>query len=385
MPARSPAPSPEGSLRLVHVDTETGFSGGQAQVLGLVEGLRARGHSCVVVGPERGALAARGRELGWQWRDLRAASDMDVLAIARLARLLRFEACDLVHLHTGRGAWLGGLAAWRAKVPCVVTRRQDKRLAGSPKRRLLYRRLATASIGISPGVSAQLLEAGAPPGRVATIWSAVDPARLVPTESAAAVRLRLGVAPGEVLVVSTARLVQRKGLDVLLEALTRLRTPRAVTVALAGDGPERRALTDQARAVSNSPARRAVVLGSVADVGSLLAAADLFVLPSRAEGLGVAALEAMTLGRPVVATDVGGLGQAVADAGSLVPPDDAAALAAAIDRLVEDPVLAASLGERAARRAAGVFGFDAQVERYLALYRRVVAGDPEPAAALGPA
>ena len=89
--------------------------------------------------------------------------------------------------------------------------------------------------------------------------------------------------------------------------------------------------------------------------------------------------------RAVVATDVGGLGQAVADAGVLVPPDDATALADAIDRLADDSVAAARLGERAARRASEVFGFDVQVERYLALYHRVVAGDPEPGAALGPA
>jgi glycosyltransferase involved in cell wall biosynthesis len=388
MPSRSPAPSSAGParpLRLVHVDTETGFSGGQAQVVGLVEGLRSRGHACVVVGPADGALAGRGRELGWDWRDFRAASDMDVLAILRLSRLLRAEACDLVHLHTGRSAWLGALAARWAKVPCVVTRRQDKRLAGSPKRRLLYRRLATASVGISPGVTEQLLAAGAPTGRVSTIWSAVDPARLQPMEAAGAVRARLGLGPNDLLVVSTARLVRRKGLDVLFEALTRLRTQRSVTVALAGDGPERAALEERAQAVSSPPARRALMLGSVADVGSLLAAADLFVLPSRAEGLGVAALEAMALGRAVVATDVGGLGQAVADAGVLVPPDDATALADAIDRLADDSVAAARLGERAARRASEVFGFDVQVERYLALYHRVVAGDPEPGAALGPA
>ncbi|WP_419185893.1 glycosyltransferase family 4 protein [Rohdeia mirabilis] len=367
------------------MDTETGFSGGEAQVVGLVEGLRARGHACVVAGPADGALAARGRELGWDWRDFRAASDMDVLAVLRLVRLLRSVGCDLAHLHTGRGAWIGGLAARLAKVPCVVTRRQDKRLAGSPKRRLLYRHLATASVGISPGVTEQLLAAGAPAGRVATIWSAVDPARLQPREAAGAVRERLGVGAGDLLVVSTARLVRRKGLDVLLEALTRLRTSRSVTVALAGDGPERAALEERARAASSPPARRALVLGSVADVGSLLAAADLFVLPSRAEGLGVAALEAMALGRAVVATDVGGLGQAVHDAGRLVPPDDPAALAAAIDRLADDPREAALLGERAALRASRVFGFDVQVERYIALYRRIVAGDPEPGAALGPA
>jgi glycosyltransferase involved in cell wall biosynthesis len=154
-----------------------------------------------------------------------------------------------------------------------------------------------------------------------------------------------------------------------------------VVALVAGDGPERERLAALARALPGP--HRAVLLGHVANVADVLCAADAFVLPSRAEGLGVAALEAMALGLPVVATRVGGLEQAVAQSGLLVPPDDAAALATAVASLAADGDLVRRLGSAARARIEAHFLFDVQVARYAALYERVLAGDDAPAAALG--
>ena len=170
-----------------------------------------------------------------------------------------------------------------------------------------------------------------------------------------------------------AALVRRKGIDVLLDALARLSCPPALLVA--GEGEERPALEARASALGLAGVR---FLGQRADKGDLLAACDVLVLPSRQEGLGVAALEAMAAGRAVVASDVGGLGQAVVEGvtGLLVPPGDAAALAEAVARLARDPALRASLGAAGPARVEQGFRAECMVASYEALYREVLAGGP---------
>jgi glycosyltransferase involved in cell wall biosynthesis len=244
----------------------------------------------------------------------------------------------------------------------------------------VYRRLAAAAIGIAPRVSEQILATGADPRRVGTIASSVDPERLVPSAPRDELRRRHGLAQGEFVVASAAQLVERKGLDVLIDALAHTDRARAVVVVIAGDGEERARLEALARAVA--PPHRALLVGHVANVADVLTAADAFALPSRAEGLGVAALEAMALGCAVVATRVGGLEQAVGTCGLLVPPGDAAALGAAVSRLAADPELVRRLGAAAARRVREVFLFETQVAAYAELYERVIARDPAPAAFL---
>jgi glycosyltransferase involved in cell wall biosynthesis len=116
------------------------------------------------------------------------------------------------------------------------------------------------------------------------------------------------------------------------------------------------------------------LLGLRSDVAAVLASADIFVLPSLSEGLPLALLEAMFSGCPIVASDVGDVGVALAqgNAGLLVEPGNAAALAAALDALLSDPQRAAELGERAARRAAEKYDVSRMVRTYAALYEELL-------------
>jgi glycosyltransferase involved in cell wall biosynthesis len=159
--------------------------------------------------------------------------------------------------------------------------------------------------------------------------------------------------------------------DVLLEACARLARP--VVLLVAGDGPERLAL--ERRAQELGFAQGACFLGARTDKAELLAASDVLALASRAEGLGVAALEAMACARPVVASAVGGLAEAVVAerTGLLVPPGDAGALAAALRRLHDEPVLRARLGREGPRRVGEGFLAEQMVAAYEALYRTVLA------------
>jgi glycosyltransferase involved in cell wall biosynthesis len=171
-------------------------------------------------------------------------------------------------------------------------------------------------------------------------------------------------------VLFVGRLAAQKGVTTLLEAVPLLRSPAAVV--LVGDGPLRPALERQAARVAPSRVR---FQGFVphADVPAWLAAADVLVLPSVYEELGSVLLEAMAAGLPVVASAVGGIPDALGPAGRLVPAGDPAALAAAVDEVLDDPALAAEL-TAAARRRAAAFSWDTLAGQVLEVYRQVVEG-----------
>jgi glycosyltransferase involved in cell wall biosynthesis len=170
-----------------------------------------------------------------------------------------------------------------------------------------------------------------------------------------------------------ANLVPRKGVDVLLEALARLEP--APRLWIAGDGPERGAL--EALAKQLGLAERVHFLGRCDDTGDLLAACDVFVMPSRLEGLGVAALEAMAAGRPVVASRVGGLAGLVVHerTGLLVPSDDVASLADALRRVLDDAALRTALGAEGPRRIAEGWLAEQMVGAYEALYVELLSSE----------
>jgi glycosyltransferase involved in cell wall biosynthesis len=186
-------------------------------------------------------------------------------------------------------------------------------------------------------------------------------------------RAELGLREHDPLIVSVGNLYPVKGHRYLLEAVARL-LPRYpdLHLAIAGQGQLRTSLLALAQALGVEG--RLHLLGLRADVGNLLLASDIFVLPSLSEGLPVAMLEAMLAGRPIVATRVGDVPVALNDgeAGLLVPSADAATLAEAIDRLLANPALARKLGEAARDRARSEYQLDTMTSRYETLYQRLL-------------
>jgi glycosyltransferase involved in cell wall biosynthesis len=173
-------------------------------------------------------------------------------------------------------------------------------------------------------------------------------------------------------VLAAGRLAPQKGLETLIAAaaLWRDRRPAPLTV-IAGTGP----LADQLAGQARDLAADVTFLGWRDDVTALLAAADLFVLPSRWEGQPLVLQEALRAGRPVVASDVGGVRDLTGDtAAVLVPPGDPAALAAAVLRVLDDPGLASGLGAAAAARAATLPTEADAIAAAMAFYEELAAG-----------
>lgn len=176
--------------------------------------------------------------------------------------------------------------------------------------------------------------------------------------------------PADTLVAGTAgRLVPVKNHRALLDALQRLQQ-RGITPMLlvAGDGPLRDGIAQQAAALGLE--RQVRLLGHRPDIETVLAALDVFVLPSASEGLPNTVLEAMASGVPVVATHVGGVDELVehGETGLLTPPGATGALARAIEDLLRDPARRAAMAAAARRRARAEFDLDAMIRTYEALY-----------------
>lgn len=359
---------------IAHVDAEMAFSGGEVQVFLLIDGLRRAGWHNVLFAPPRSAALGRARELGIDCCEVSMRNDLDGSAVLRLSRGFRARHATLAHLHTGRATWLGGWAARMAGIPAITTRRMDREVKPGLRSRIIYDSLVRRAVAISPGVADCLRGGGVPEDRVRLIWDGVDPAALHPTASRTAVRRALETSDTAVVMIAVGALVPRKGLDVLIDAVARF--PRTVPewcVWIAGTGGHRDELEERARRAG--VAGRLRWLGWRDDVRDLLNASDLLVMPSRREGLGVAALEAMAAGRAVVASRTGGLGQAVVHerTGLTVEPGNPGALALALHRLIADRRLRDRLGAGGPRRIREGFLARQMVVAYSRLYEEVVA------------
>jgi glycosyltransferase involved in cell wall biosynthesis len=279
---------------------------------------------------------------------------------------------DVVHCHSRRGAdVLGGLAASFADVPAVVSRRVDNTelqiVAG-----LRYRPFQKV-IAISEAIAEVLRERGIEAPRLEVIRSAVDATAFAAPADCTALREELGV-PDEVFRIAAAgQLIPRKGHRHLLQAVAELqRKQRAFRLVIFGEGY----LNNQLRAQAASLGLGDVVqfAGYRDDLDSFLGCFDLFVHPSSAEGLGVAALKAQAAGVPVVGCDAGGLAEVVEPGvtGLLVPPEDADALCEAIATLMEDDEKRARMAAAGRERMQNAFSIDTMADRHLAVYESLL-------------
>ncbi len=358
-------------MTIAHVTAERGYSGGEHQVALLIEGLRARGHGNLLLCPPGSESEIRARAAGIRCLPIRAGSEWSPRDFQEVTARLRQASPDVVHLHSGRATWLGGLAARRLRLPALTTRRMDRPVSRGWRTRLIYECSVDRVAAISESVRQRLLDGGVPEDRIQVVHSAVAPHRAKTPRDV--LRKSLGVADDTPCLLVAAALVKRKGIDVLLSAVSTLADEGyTLTLWIAGEGSDRPSLERRSSELGLDGQVR--FLGQRDDVGDLLEACDVFVLPSRREGLGIAALEAMAAGRPVVATRVGGLAEAVIheETGLLVPPEDPAALAESLARSIGDLALRERLGAAGPERVTKTYSPHAMVDAYERLYSELI-------------
>jgi glycosyltransferase involved in cell wall biosynthesis len=337
------------AVRLVLGTSEGGVG---RHVHALAAALVSVGADVLVCGPAATEQLFGFSRLGVRFEPVDIRNGVDPVAGRRAVRALRplVAGADILHAHGLRAGYVALRAADRASgVPVLVTW-HNAVLGDGPKRRLLaaverqVARGAVLNLAVSGDLVARIRQLGGTAALAPVGGSRLPP----PTRSVDEVRAELGAA-GRPLVLAIGRLHEQKGFDTLIAAAALLsaRTPQPLLV-IAGDGPLRDELT-HAAAAAGAPVR---LLGRRDDLPDLLAAADVVAMPSRWEGSPLSAHETLFAGRPLVASAVGGLPDLGADrAVDLVSPGDAAALAAAIARLLDDPAAAAALAERGRCRA----------------------------------
>lgn len=341
----------------------------------------AAGHRVTVACPssEHGPLAGWIEEAGAEHRRLdmaRRPAFRDVVDVWSLRRLARGR--DVVHLHSSKAAALGRVAVaslGRRRPAVVVTPHYWSWLVGGRLARVyrwierMLSRRSDAIVAVSEAEAAEgraVLSAAA--DRIVLIRSGVDRVRFSPDGA------RADRGTDSPLMVCVGRLSLQKGQDVAIRALARLRHPTAVLRLVGAES--HRGETERLRSLASrlGVAERVEWRGEAADTALELRAADVVVAPSRWEGMSLVYLEAMACGAATVVTDVAG-SEVVAGAGVIVPPEDPAALADAIDALLDDADRRRRLGE-AARERSRSFDLSSMLRRNLELWSGLAADAP---------
>ncbi|WP_129841425.1 glycosyltransferase [Streptomyces sp. RFCAC02] len=290
--------------RALHVITGLGVGGAERQLRAL---LRRLPLACdVVTLTDPGPVARDLRADGVRVAHLGMRGNRDPAVLPRLVRLIRNGRYDVVHTHLYRACVYGRVAARLAGVRAVVATEHslgERRIEGrplTPGTRSLYlatERLGAATVAVSATVAERLRAWGVPAGRIHVVPNGVEADRFrFDPATRRAVRAALGVPQDTVVVAGVGRLVPGKGFGTLVRAVATL--PGAVRLVLVGDGPERDRLRTLAEGLG--AAGRVLFAGERPDVPALLSAADLFVSPSAEETFGLAVLEALAAGLPVL-------------------------------------------------------------------------------------
>ncbi|MBS0545761.1 MAG: glycosyltransferase [Proteobacteria bacterium] len=360
-------------MKVLHVESGRHLYGGAKQVLYIMDGLARRGVTNLLACPPGAHIATPARACARVF-ELPMKGDADLGLALRLKRLIRAERPDLVHLHSRRGADLwGGVAARLAGVPCVLSRRVD-----NPEARWvvgLKYRLYDHVITISEGIRQVLLAEGLAANKVSCVRSAVDAAPYLRDYDKAGFRASLGLPADAPVAGMVAQLIPRKGHRYLLVALKDVLPHHpALQVLVFGRGPLeaelRQAIADQGLAGNVR------LMGFADNLPEILGCLDLLVHPADMEGLGVSLLQASAARVPIIASRAGGMPEAVREGvnGLLIAPGDVAALAAAMNRLLDDSALRTRMGEAGRALVLDEFSVEAMCEGNLAIYRKVLQG-----------
>lgn len=351
-------------MRVALSNASARWGGVHAVTEALAAGLGARGHEVVVLCRPGSALEERLRGTVPLAPVLRGM-DLGPPGIWRAARALRGFGAEVVLTLMEKDVRLTAPAAGLLGIPVVVRRANDRPLARRPYTRLLYGRIPALHVANSEATRRTLLASAPwlPPASVRVVHNGIDAEALARAEPA-----DLGLPPGALAVGYVGRFDAGKGVLEVARAWPAVAAslPEAHLV-LAGKGP----VEEEAREILRG-APRVRWIGYRTDVPAVMRALDVLAFPSRSEGFGLVAAEALAAGIPVVATRAGALPEVVRDGvdGVLVPPGDTEALARALVRLGGDPAERARMGRAGRERVRREFSVERMVGEYEALLLR---------------
>jgi glycosyltransferase involved in cell wall biosynthesis len=377
--------------RVLHIQKVKGVSGSENHLLTLLPALRGCGIEPFMLAladaedrPEE--FVAGMRSLGVPVEVLCMQGDVDPLLVPAIVRRIRRIAPDLVHTHLFHADLYGALASGLAGTPCISTKHgwnpwRARALFGALDRMAAIRQRRIIVISRAIGRWLEKVE-GLPAAKMRVVHYALDAERfraMGGRDAGGDATAAPSPAPSRPVVGCVTRLMEQKGVHVLIEAFSAcLKVHPTASLLIAGDGPGRPRLERLARALGIG--ERVRFLGNVphAHLGRIYTSMDIFAFPSFGEGFGLALLEAMAWGKPVAASRVMAIPEIVRDGetGLLTPPNDPAALARALLRLLGDDALRLRMGEVGRRRVEETFTVERMARETARVYEESLAEGP---------
>jgi len=327
---------------------------------------------------DRGEIGKEIEDLGFEVVCLNKLKHrIDWTIVKDIYRCIRKNDIQVVFSYQYHANLYGRIAAHLARVPCIIASVHnvytiDKKI----HRRIINKYLSGWTdkiVAVSKAVKDDVLKYDlVPDEKVEIIYNGVDLSKFLDTNGDA-VKQEFTIAPGVPVIGTVGRLTLQKGQRYLLEAISLLRKKFPDLVLLVvGDGPLKNELKDYAKSLGIQ--KSAIFTGSRRDVPSLLAAMDLFVLPSLWEGLSISLIESMAAGKPVITTDIPPIREVVNTdkVGILVPPQDSRTLAEAIEILLKNKGMAERLGKAARERVFSTFNIETTIRRYTDIFEDIL-------------
>ena len=360
-------------LRLLFVDSEKVWRGGQEQVCSLIKGMLEQGHSVYLAAPKNSPLAHQALSLGAIVLPLQQRFELSLLTMWRLFRLMKKQLFDIVHFNTQRPIIAGTLAAKISqKSPLLICSRRVNYPLPTRLSQLKLNLLMDQIITVSESVRKTLTRSGVSQLLLQVIYEGrdIESIDLLPFPS-------LHIKKNHLVIGIVAHLSQEKGHSTLIRAIAiLLKSCPNVTLLIVGEGELRNNLQQLSKKLGVE--KNISFLGFRSDADSIMKCFDVFCLPSLSEGLGSVILAAMANHLPVVATTVGGIPELVIDqiTGLLVPPRDPKRLSQALQKLINSPDLRKRMGGLGRKRIEKHFTLEQNIKRTERLYWELLGTPP---------
>jgi L-malate glycosyltransferase len=362
-------------VKILVVDLDTGWRGGQNQALLMLEGFQARHHQAELVSPEGSALGDRAKARGIQVHRIspyfsRVSAALTIFELTKPGRL------DIVHANEAHAVTATWLAGTHRRLPLVISRRVGYPIRKSALALSRYQ-AATRILPISGWVAEHLAASGINNEKMTVVYEGVEIPRLPPDDVRREARLLWGITDDSPLFGCVGALLPDKGQDLLIRVLGDLRNefPRA-RLLLAGDGPDRSRLERLAKQLSLGDA--VIFAGFVTAMEPVYASLDAFLFPSRFEGLGTSLLAAMSYAVPSVAFSTCAFGEIIehGKSGLLAELGNETSLRNAAATLLRNPPIAKQIGDAARARIQNKFSAAKMVDEMIRVYETLAPKDP---------
>lgn len=362
-------------MKILHINTERTWRGGEQQTFNLLMGLKRRNISSHLLCQTDSPMAEKAEEIGIKTFPISMHGEVDPLACFRIRTLINRFRYDILHSHTSHAHTLAFFSSIGTHVNRLVTRRVDfsifrhsfMKLSG-----IKYRYMADFYIAISHNIKDVLVNDGIPSGRIFVVHSGINPNRFDDVAKDYLID-EFNIKSSEQVVINVAHLAGHKGQEYLVKAtplvLAKIPTARFFIV---GGGELMDEL--QTLAASMGLKQELIFTGFRRDVGAFYQIADLFVMSSVQEGLGTAVLDALALGKPVVAAHSGGIPEIIHDGetGRLVAPANPVALAEGIIEMLNHTDRAKQMAIQGRAMVRQKFSVEEMVAGNIEVYKKIL-------------